>query len=348
MSRASLTVCIIGRNQRHLLAELFESLHPLEASISQVEVVYVDSGSSDGSAELARTHCDALVVLPEHEGLCAARGRYWATLGARGDWLLYLDGDMRLCPEFIDPLRDCLRGDHPDGLVGAYTDVYPDGSTRPNALGKRLRPGPASHFGGAVLLRRAAVLAAGNWDPDIFAYEEMDLYARLRQNGARIEYVDAPMVEHRTPYVSKLERLADCIYPSPGRIGKKFYGFGQLLAARATDGALSNLMRFFPEPFVLWGTVLVSSWLQLAAGPAAQLAVMGGAMLWVGRKRGMALVLVYLLLPVQAVSGWWHFRRYRVSPLVSRLREIDSRSGEQSGVRIGGRQPVQQEDVLRK
>jgi len=314
MIAASLTVCVIGRNQRHLLAELFESLHPLEASISQVEVVYVDSGSSDGSAELARTHCDALVVLPDHEGLCAARGRYWATLCARGDWLLYLDGDMRLCPEFIDPLRDCLRDDHPDGLVGAYTDVYPDGSTRPNALGKRLRPGPASHFGGAVLLRRAAVLAAGNWDPDIFAYEEMDLYARLRQNGARIEYVDAPMVEHRTPYVSKLERLADCIYPSPGRIGKKFYGFGQLLAARAWRGSLLKLIRFFPEPFVLWGTVLIGLWLTAIGSTLPALVLLAGGAAWVARTRGGAIVLVYLLLPAQAVGGWPRFRNFRVLP----------------------------------
>ncbi|MEQ8661213.1 MAG: glycosyltransferase, partial [Gammaproteobacteria bacterium] len=211
---------------------LFASLAPLRARLAQLEVVFVDSASSDDSVAIARAACDCIVRMPADDRACAALNRYWGTQCCAGNYILYLDGDMQLEADFVAPLVALLEAAWPDGLVGDYTDVYDDGGERPKALGRRLRAGPTSHFGGAVVLRRAAVLAAGNWNPGLFAWEEIELYSRLRARGARVDYCAVPMVRHHTPRVTRSARLRGCLSPRVAGVGAKFYGFGQLLAAR--------------------------------------------------------------------------------------------------------------------
>lgn len=302
-----LSVCVIGRNEAANLPALFASLAPLRARFPRLEVVFVDSASSDASVDVARAACEVLVRMPPSPRSCAALNRHWGTRVCNGEYVLYLDGDMQLEPDFVEVLVALVEHGLPDGVVGAYTDVFPDGGTREMALGRRLRPGPASHFGGAVVLRRAAVLEAGNWDPGLFAWEENELYTRLRAHGRRVDYVAVPMVRHATPRVGRLTRLWGCVSPSAPGVGAKFYGFGQVLAARRRAGTLGPFMRGFPEPFVVWAG-LVAALAALATGHVAvALGVLAVASVFVARRRGPALVVVYALLPLQALAG---YRRY--------------------------------------
>lgn len=299
----ALSICVIGRNEAENLPALLESVAVQPSTLSH-ELVFVDSASQDGSVAVARGACDRLIRLPEHPLLCAALARHHGTLHCRGRWILYLDGDMTLEPGFVAEMVRVIAADSPDGLVGDYTDVYPDGGTREKALGRRLRPGPASHFGGAVLLRRQAVLAAGNWNPGLFAWEENELYTRLRASRARVDYVPVPMVRHHTPRVSRRDRLRGCVTPAAPGVGKKFHGFGQVIAARLRTGTLAGFIRGFPEPFVLWLALLLAA-MALVSGALATAAVLLAAGCgFVAWRRGPALVIVYGLLPLQLVAGW--------------------------------------------
>lgn len=95
---------------------------------SEVEILLVDDGSTDGSGEL----CDALaqtdgrvrVVHQENGGLSAARNT--GIQNASGDHILFLDSDDFLDPSETDAILTELRPDT-DVLLGLYRNYYADG-----------------------------------------------------------------------------------------------------------------------------------------------------------------------------------------------------------------------------
>lgn len=96
----TVSIIVAARNYAPYLAEALESAfsqsHPCE-------VIYVDDGSTDDSLEIARRYVErGLVVLEPagHQGVCAARNRGAAV--ARGECLLFLDGDDRLPRDFVN------------------------------------------------------------------------------------------------------------------------------------------------------------------------------------------------------------------------------------------------------
>ncbi|MEQ8230378.1 MAG: glycosyltransferase family 2 protein [Gammaproteobacteria bacterium] len=319
-----LSVCVIGRNEAPNLPALFASLEPLRARVPQLEVVFVDSASTDASVALARAACDVVVHMPVSPRSCAALNRHWGTRTCSGEFILYLDGDMQLEPAFVAALATLVEQGTPDGLVGDYTDVFPDGGTREKALGRRLRPGTASHFGGAVVLRRTAVITAGNWDAGLFAWEENELYTRLRAQGCRVDYVARPMVRHATPRIGRLGRLWGCVSPAAPGVGAKFYGFGQALAARRRAGTLVQFVRGFPEPFSVWAALALALAVLAMGRPWLAFGVLALAAAFVTWRRGPALFVVYALLPLQALAG---YRRYDGAILEPAVVERVTRAG---------------------
>ncbi|MEQ8661496.1 MAG: hypothetical protein RLW62_11805, partial [Gammaproteobacteria bacterium] len=76
---------------------------------------------------------------------------------------------------------------------------------------------------------------------------------------------------------------------------------------------LGAFVRSFPEPFVVWGALLAALAALLAGSAAAAMLVLVVAALFVARRRGPALVIVFALLPIQALAGY----RRHVTTLVT-------------------------------
>lgn len=306
-----LAVCVIGRNQGSRLRNLSESLRPLRGQGLTVVTVFVDSGSDDGSPELAREFFDVVVSLPPVDRLCAAAGRYWGTRQVDAGWVLYIDGDMTLHPDFVGPVANLVRSDPaPDlaGIVGRCINVYPDGGRRTDVPERNPREGHAVQFGGAVLLRTAALAAAGGWDPALFSFEELDLYVRLRAVQRRVTYTDLPMVLHYTRRVAPIRKVLDNLIPAGSGLGLKFYGFGQLLAAHAARRTLSRLLRFHPFPFMWWAAWAAFAIVLPNAGPLAALSIPVAVGIYVSAMKGARFMVVYSLLAVQALAGVGRYR----------------------------------------
>lgn len=273
---ASLDVICVGRNEVKHIPALAESLRHIRATGTlDGSAIYVDSASSDGSFERACADFDEVYVLAESPWLCAAAGRAIGTVKAKAEWILYLDADMTLRPEFAHALKGLLKAANADiqGYVGSYLNVYSDGTTAETTFGTSSGIGPARRIGGAVLLRRHAVLEAGNWEAALFSHEEIDLYARLKNGTKCVTFIPLPMVEHYTERRSAIENLKMNFLPWGG-LGKKYYGIGQLLALRwQSPRILVGLWRLMPEAtltFVVFGLIVVSlfvldtSWAALA------------------------------------------------------------------------------------
>lgn len=306
-----LSIVVIGRNEAQNLPRCSNSLNPL-AEMGNVEIIYVDSASTDSSIEIAKTFATRVVRLRESERLSASAGRYVGTLVARGVWVLYLDGDMELTPEFCKKARSLItsRRTAPRicGYVGRYDNHYTDGSVRRNVLRQDTREERARCFGGAVLLLRDRVLAAGNWDYRLFSNEELDLCTRLLGQEHYVKYVDFPMVIHHTRRESKMNTLLSMFVPTV-LTGKKYFGIGQVIRSRIKKGSFCSFVRFFPYPFVYLGLLLlgviwscaVPSWSVLG------LALVVMALTYAVFTRGITSAVVYLAFVPQGCIGFFKY-----------------------------------------
>jgi glycosyltransferase involved in cell wall biosynthesis len=112
---ASLSVVMPVYNEaEHLPATIDALADAVARSTFEAELVLVDDGSSDGSAEVARGRLDGRlpleVVSQQNRGRFEARRVGLET--ASGEWVLLLDGRVRLAPEalaFVESPRRTVR-----------------------------------------------------------------------------------------------------------------------------------------------------------------------------------------------------------------------------------------------
>jgi GT2 family glycosyltransferase len=190
---------IIGRNEGARLERCLRSV----LAVSK-RVVYADSASTDGSAELAKRLGAAVVVLPQDGKLTAARGRNagFAELKARFPscgTVQFLDGDCILQPGWVEQALAFLQGNPKVAVVcGRRFEAHPDNSIY-NALCDEewdTPIGEATECGGDALVRCEAFEQVGGYRSDLLAGEEPDMTARMRAAGWKIWRIDAPMTEH--------------------------------------------------------------------------------------------------------------------------------------------------------
>jgi glycosyltransferase involved in cell wall biosynthesis/FMN phosphatase YigB (HAD superfamily) len=97
-----LTVCLITRNEESFLDAALASVKGLAS-----QIVVVDTGSTDRTIEIARSHGAEVHALPWNDDFSAARNA--ALSYARGDWVLVLDADEELPPAQHEALREHMR-----------------------------------------------------------------------------------------------------------------------------------------------------------------------------------------------------------------------------------------------
>ena len=140
------SVVIPAFNAEKTLARAIESVRA--QSWPAHEIIVVDDGSTDASAEVAAAFgAEVRLLRQANSGVSAARNA--GAMAATGDWLAFLDADdwyapdrLRLHAEWIagDATLDCLTGDY------EYRD----------ATGKLLGTSMAQHESGRMMLDKAA------------------------------------------------------------------------------------------------------------------------------------------------------------------------------------------------
>lgn len=181
---------VIGRNEAARLAACLASI-PRHLG----PVVYVDSGSSDGSLEIAREAGVECVALDAGSRLSAASARNagFAIIRARKPDLAtvhFVDGDCVLEADWPEKALALLEAE--PGIVavcGSRREAFPDASpyNRLCEIEWRLpAAGESMAFGGEVAIRVAAFMEAGGYAPEVIAAEDDELALRLRADGGRI------------------------------------------------------------------------------------------------------------------------------------------------------------------
>ena len=115
-ARLTLSVVVPTLNEASAIRAALEALAPLRARGH--EVIVVDGGSTDGTAELAARLCDRVLTSPRGRAVQMNTG----ARAARGDMLLFLHADTRLPPGADALILDCpawgrfdvdIKGRHP-------------------------------------------------------------------------------------------------------------------------------------------------------------------------------------------------------------------------------------------
>ena len=195
IAAADLAIVAIGRNEGERLKRCLASIGP------GLPVVYVDSGSTDGSVAAASGWGATVVALDPSIPFTAARARNAgrAALPPGIRWVQFVDGDCALQPGWLDKARAALLND--PGLAAVFgrrRETAPAASTY-NWLCDiewAVPPGPVRQFGGDVLLRADALDQAGGYPAEMIAGEEPDLSMRLGALGWRIECLPVEMTLH--------------------------------------------------------------------------------------------------------------------------------------------------------
>ncbi len=114
------SVVIPALNAAHCLGDQLDALSHQEHMTVPWEVVVVDNGSTDGTAEVARSYADRLVVrVVDAPQRGHTRARNAGRLGARGHKLLYCDADDVVGPTWVHDMAAAL--DDYD-VVGGYVE----------------------------------------------------------------------------------------------------------------------------------------------------------------------------------------------------------------------------------
>lgn len=186
----------IGRNEGQRLIDCLESL---QGQVGQI--IYVDSGSTDGSQATAKSRGAKVVALDMSVPFTAARARNAgiAAIDGEAPYVQLLDGDCTLQPGWLDTAKAHLAA-HPQAAVacGRRREKHPD-ATLYNWLTDLewdTPIGQARACGGDALMRRSALDQVGAFDPTLIAGEEPEMCVRLRAAGWEIWRLDAEMTLH--------------------------------------------------------------------------------------------------------------------------------------------------------
>ncbi len=192
-------VVIIGRNEGERLRACLASVRD-----EAVAMVYVDSGSTDGSPDMARSMGVEVVELSRSGKFTAARARNAGfnrlmTLQPGLEFLQFVDGDCEVVAGWLGLAEKTLR-DRPDVAVvcGRRRERYPDATiyNRLCDMEWNTPVGEAEACGGDAMMRAEAFTRVGGYDETIIAGEEPELCIRLRQCGMKVLRLDAEMTIH--------------------------------------------------------------------------------------------------------------------------------------------------------
>jgi GT2 family glycosyltransferase len=192
-------VVAIGRNEGARLRACLASVLGRVAA-----VVYVDSGSTDGSESMARLMGAEVISLDPSMPFAAARARN-AGADRLGEicpdvsHLQFVDGDCEVVSGWLERARAELENSPELAVVcGRRRERHPERSSynRLADLEWDTPVGEAKYCGGDAMIRVEAFEQVGGFDPTLIAGEEPDLCVRLRARGWKIARVDAEMTLH--------------------------------------------------------------------------------------------------------------------------------------------------------
>lgn len=240
-------VVVIGRNEGERFRRCVASLQAASAAA----VVYVDSGSGDGSQQFARDAGVTVVDLDMSTPFTAARARNAGLsrlleIAPHVEFVQFVDGDCEVDAGWLRAGTTALGTEVKLAAVsGRLRERFPEKSLY-NKLAdiEWDRPvGLEKSCGGNAMFRVSAVQQVGGYDATLIAGEEPELCARLRANGWLIRRIADEMALHDLAMFSQRQWLTRA----------KRHGFAMLEVSRFRTAASRGLFDQQMRSALIWG-----------------------------------------------------------------------------------------------
>ena len=184
-----IAIVAIGRNEGERLRRGLASV-----SARGLRVVYVDSGSTDNSIEIAKEAGAEIVELDMSIPFSAARARNAGAERALASqpapkYIQFIDGDCAVAEGWLETARNFLETNLDAVLVTGWREELFRDATVYNAMCDvewHRPPGEIEECGGDLMVRAAAHVEIGGYNPVVIAGEDIDYCLRLGALGRRV------------------------------------------------------------------------------------------------------------------------------------------------------------------
>lgn len=199
MTGTLVTVIVAARNEERHIGECLTSL--LAQTYRPLEIIVVDDGSTDGTADVVRSFPTVRLISQPHRG--KARSVNGGAQTAAGDVLLFVDGDLVLAPDYVERLAAPIRADECVGTAHATERVANPGNVWAACYqakaglpaDRRLALGAAELAEGSIVfraIRKSDFLRVGGFD-DVGYLDDQTLFPKL---GVRARWVGEAACSH--------------------------------------------------------------------------------------------------------------------------------------------------------
>jgi glycosyltransferase involved in cell wall biosynthesis len=193
VSGALVSVVMPALDEEAFIAEALQSV--LAQTYRPVEIIVVDDGSSDRTADIAVEHGVRVVRRP-HGGQAAARNAGVAV--ARGAYWAIFDADDVMPPERLSRQVAYLE-EHPElGIVLGLAEAFVSpGEPRPPHFNPIWDDGPYRGHWGTLLARRSVADLVGPFNEALALGEDVEWMGRANAAGVPVGYVDHVCLRYR-------------------------------------------------------------------------------------------------------------------------------------------------------
>lgn len=210
------SIIVLNWNGKKFLKNCLDSLAKL--TYSQVEIIVVDNSSTDGSQEFVKTNYEKVILIENKENCGFAKGNNIGFKASTGDYILILNNDTIVTPNFLKPLINDFENNPKIACLQPQIRLFKDKQVLDGVGAFLTFTGFLYHFGylkdrtqakynkkmkifsakgACIFLRRKVIERVGLFDEDFFIFfEETDLCFRLWLAGYLVMYEPESVIYH--------------------------------------------------------------------------------------------------------------------------------------------------------
>lgn len=212
----TVSIIVLNWNGKNFLKNCLDSLQKL--SYSKTEIIVVDNGSVDGSQALVKKHYPKIKLIENKINYGFAQGNNIGYKASKGEYVMFLNNDTIVTPNFLQPLIKDFENDLSIGclqpqmrvmnerdlidVVGSFMTgsgfLYHYGYRKDRSLEQyNIKKEIFSAKGACIILPRKILQKVGVFDEDFFIFfEETDLCYRIWLAGYKVIYEPKSVIYH--------------------------------------------------------------------------------------------------------------------------------------------------------
>ena len=209
----------INYNQSAVTLEFLESVSKI--SYPNIEIIIVDNASPSDDPSIIEEKFPNVKLIRSKQNLGFSGGNNLGIIHSKGEYLLFINNDTEVEPDFLEPLVDAFQNDDSIGMLSPkiYFYHHKDEKIMQYAGGGMVNyKKGAGYFigygekdigqyassdtdlihGAAVMVPRKLMKTVGVW-PDVYFlyYEEIDWSEHFKRKGYKLKYISESLVYHK-------------------------------------------------------------------------------------------------------------------------------------------------------